>query len=315
MLSCQGVQTGERASLEIVAKEQEKLEKLADLGMRDKMIETFKEVINADSGLILISTMPKQGHSTLWRVSLESTDRFMRDFVALEDQNSPEEEVINITPNYYNPAENQTPVSILPSLLLKEPDVLVVPNLTDGETVNALCEQVEKGKQVIARIAAKNAAEALLRVLALKPKRELFARSVKAVINQRLFRTLCDTCKQGYAPAPQMLQKLGIPPGRVQAFYREYQPPPPGQVDDEGNPIPPMTCPQCNGIGYRGRSGLFELIMVNDSMRQVLVKQPQLASIQQAAKKAGNRNFQEEGILAVCLGSTSLQEIQRMLQL
>lgn len=317
-LTSQGTQTGERAALTFELsdkKKRPKFEKLTDLGMREKMIERFKESCGFDAGLVLISAPPKHGLTTTWNTALNATDRFMRDFVSLEDKNNPEEEVINIGPNFYDSAAGQTPESIMRVLMLREPDVLVVPELVDGKTVDALCDQIiDADKLVIARIQAKNAPEAILRVLALKASAERVAKSLKAVLNQRLVRRLCENCKQAYPPAPQLLQKLGIPAGRVQVLYREWQPPPQPMVDEQGNPIQPPICPQCGGIGYFGRLGIFEFLEVSDPLRQAIIKQPQLEALQQVAKSAGHRGLQDEAILSVCLGHTSLTEIQRVLK-
>lgn len=316
-LTSQGVQTGERVAIELELPEKEKEkkrpQKLADLGMREKLVETVKAALSAEKGIVLISAPPKHGLSTTWYAALNSVDRFMRDFAALEDKSNPEDEIINVSQNFYDSAAGETPMAIYRTVTLKEPDVLVIPLPTNGETINACCEYAEN-KLVIMKIPAKNAVEALLRVLALKPSAKDFARAVTTVLSQRLARRLCDNCKQPYPPAPQLLQKLGIPAGRVQALYREWQPPPQPPVDEQGNPIPPQICPKCAGIGYFERTAIFELLNVNDQMRQTLVKQPDLAVLQKVAKAAGHRGLQEEAILAACLGTTSLTEIQRVLK-
>jgi type II secretory ATPase GspE/PulE/Tfp pilus assembly ATPase PilB-like protein len=157
--------------------------------------------------------------------------------------------------------------------------------------------------------------EALLRVLMLKANAESFAKVVAAVLYVRPARRLCETCRQPYQPAPQMLQKLGLPPGRVNVLYRQWQPPPPEQlVDEKGNPIPPPICPSCGGLGYKGRFGIFELLMINDQMRQALVKQPKLEVLRKVAAAAKHRTIKDEGIACVARGISSLNEVQRVLQ-
>jgi type II secretory ATPase GspE/PulE/Tfp pilus assembly ATPase PilB-like protein len=177
---------------------------------------------------------------------------------------------------------------------------------------------------IIAGVKAKEAVEALLRVLLLKASAKDFAQAIRAVLNVRLVRKLNDTCKQPYQPPPQLLQKLGIPPGRVKAFYREWQPPPPDPEREkremkEG--LPPGACPlcrqegpQCGGIGYRDRTGIFELLEVTDEIREALVKQPKLEVLRKIARAGGHRGLQEEGILLVAQGTTSLTELQRVLK-
>jgi type II secretory ATPase GspE/PulE/Tfp pilus assembly ATPase PilB-like protein len=186
--------------------------------------------------------------------------------------------------------------------------VIVVRDLVDGRTVSSLCEEIsEENRVAVSTVRAKDCAEALLRVLALKPTAEEFAQYATAVLNQRLIRKLCDACKEAYAPTPQVLQQLRIPEGRVQAFYRPPQP-----TAENPNPEP---CKECGGIGYKGRTGLFEFWQLDDGVREVLGTTPKLDLLRQAARKAGNRTMQEEGVLMVAKGVTSLPELMRVLKL
>lgn len=100
-----------------------------------------------------------------------------------------------------------------------------------------------------------------------------------------------------------MLKKLGIPPGKVEKLYR---PPKPEEVE--------KPCKTCQSLGYLGRTGLFELLVVTDQMREILIKQPKLELLKQAARAARQRSLQEEGVLLVAQGTTSLQELTRVLQ-
>ncbi len=136
-----------------------------------------------------------------------------------------------------------------------------------------------------------------------------------AVLNQRLVRRLCESCKQGFQPSPQLLQKLGIPQGRVAKLYQPFVPPPPDQrVDAKGNPIEIEICRRCGGRGYFGRIAIFELLVVTDELRKAVLTQPNAEHLRAVAAQMGHRSFQEEGILTAALGSTSLQELQRMMQ-
>ena len=124
------------------------------------------------------------------------------------------------------------------------------------------------------------------------------------MVNQRLVRKLCDACKEAYTPPPQILQQLGIPEGRVQAFYRPPQP----------NPEEPKEpCEVCGGIGYLGRTAIFELLVVGDAVRKALTT-AKLDLLRQAARKDGMKNLQEEGVLLVAKGVTSLPELMRVLK-
>jgi type II secretory ATPase GspE/PulE/Tfp pilus assembly ATPase PilB-like protein len=121
------------------------------------------------------------------------------------------------------------------------------------------------------------------------------------VLNQRLVRKLCESCKEPYAPPPALLQKLGIPAGRVEEFFRHPE-------------EPEEVCQECHGIGYVGRTAIYELLAMNKQLRQALIDQPKLETLRNVARQSGHRTLQEEGIAAVVRGITSLPELMRVLK-
>jgi len=300
-LASQGTKTGERA---LIRFEDQKtpFQTLDDLGMRPQVQKALGELMNLKRGFLLFSAMPAAGLRTGLNVVLHVVDRFTREFAAVEEENNRYEKLENVTVVTYNAAEGQTPDSVLTSLFRQQPDVIVVRDLVNAQTVSMLCQEIREDERlVIGTVRAKDCAEALLRLLAMGAPPADIIPVIGGVVSQRLVRKLCNECKEAYAPTPQVLQQLGIPPGRVQAFYR-----PPQQ--------PERVCPECGGIGYKGRTGLFELLPVNDAVREVLTSNPKLDSLRQAARGAGMRTFQEEGILLVAKGVTSLPELMRVLK-
>jgi type II secretory ATPase GspE/PulE/Tfp pilus assembly ATPase PilB-like protein len=237
---------------------------------------------------------------------LQSTDRFTREFMAVEDEKNRYEEVENVPVTTYNSGSGQGPDDILLKVFRMMPNVLVVRDLVNAKTVDMLCEEIEEeGRLVISTVRARDCAEALLRVLAMGVTPELFANAVSGVVCQRLLRILCYECKEAYAPQPQLLQQLGIPEGRIQAFHRPKPPDPENPKD---------ICKRCNGIGYFGRTALFELMEVGENVRRVLIENPSLELLRQAARQDGMKNLQEEGILMVAKGVTSMPELMRVLK-
>ncbi len=326
-ITSQGVQTGERVVVELAAKKKRVFKSLDDIGMREAMQEKLREHMRAESGMVIISAPPGGGFTTTWNATITSTDRLLRDFIGIEDENNRETRVENVNMEMLNVAGGETPDKMMKKLLLRQPDVLTLADLINADTVNRMCDLAndpDEGKLIIAGVRAKDAVEALLRVLLLKASAKDFAQAVRAVLNVRLVRKLNDTCKQPYQPPPQLLQKLGIPPGRVQALYREWQPPPPDperEKKEMKEGLPPGACPlcrqegpQCGGIGYRDRTGIFELLEVTDQIREALVKQPKLDVLRKIARAGGHRGLQEEGIVLVAQGTTSLTELQRVLK-
>ena len=311
-LVSQGIKTGERVALYLDYK-RPPLDTAAELGMRPSMIKQLSGLLeNLDLGNLLVSAVPGEGYTTAWRGVLDTCDRLTRDYFVLEEKDKFEPEVINIYPVEFDPAKGETAMSPIPQLLLKEPDVLAFPELPDGELVDQIVAlSTDKNIPVFTRIPGKHCVDALLRVLVLKPDVQKFADRTTAVIAMRLIRKLCENCKIPFQPHPSLLQKLGLPPGRVAELYKPfiYKP---GMVDE--NEIEIQPCPNCSGIGYRGRTGLFELLIMNDEVRQALVKTPRIDQLSAIAKRHGHISMQMEGIVMVAAGKTSLEELQRVLK-
>jgi len=302
-IASQGVPTGERVVLQVLGGAQRAFKHYEDMGMRQKMAEQWAGCMATNKGLLVIAGMPEGGLTTLTDVSLMETDRLLRDFASIEDTHHRERELENIEVTTYDATKGETPATILPSLIRKYPNVYVLRDFSNPEAQKLLLNEIrDDDRLVITNIHAKSASEALLRVLQLKLPQKEFASAVTAVLCVRLIRKLCDTCKVAYAPAPELLKKLNIL-GKVEAFYRV---PKPEEID--------KPCKACGGLGFMNRTGIFELLVVDDKIREILVKQPKLDLLTRAARLAGMRPFQEEGLVLVAKGITSLPELQRVLK-
>jgi type II secretory ATPase GspE/PulE/Tfp pilus assembly ATPase PilB-like protein len=304
-ISSQGTQTGERALLQFELVKRPKLE-LGDLGMRDKMREQLDELLEKP-GLIIFSSMPTGGLTTTIDQVLSHVDRFTRNFVELVDSGKPQADIENVHLTKYSAAAGETPATVLPKLLREYPDVVIVRDVADLETLTILCEQPAENRLVITSTRAKEAVEALLRIMMLKIPPADFAPAVTAVLNVRLVRKLCEKCKEAYPPPAEVLKQLGIPAGRLEAIYRTPTQPINPKKPDE-------VCDQCNGVGYLGRTGIFELLKVDDNIRKVLTTAPKLENLRLVARKLKHRGLQEEGLLLVAKGVTSIQELLRVLK-
>jgi type II secretory ATPase GspE/PulE/Tfp pilus assembly ATPase PilB-like protein len=298
MLS-QGTKTGERVMVKLEG-QRTRFATLEDLGMRAKLAEQLREILNGHSGFVLLSAPPAHGLRTTCTTVLQVMDRFTRDFISVEDEANLYEVVENVQVKTYKSSEGQTPASILRDVFLLEPGVVIIRDLVDAETVRQMCAEADE-RLLLGAIRAGEAAEAYLNVLKLGVAPAEFGRVVKAIVCQRLVRKLCEHCKEAYIPSPQLLQQLGIPQGRVEVLFR-----PPEHAEE--------PCEQCYGTGYYGRTGVFELMVVDDSLRGVLTNVPKLELIRQTARKAGWRSLREEGVLLVANGVTSVAELARVLR-
>ncbi|MCE9554060.1 MAG: Flp pilus assembly complex ATPase component TadA [Planctomycetes bacterium] len=273
---------------------------LEELGMRAKTIEQLNALVAQQKGMLLFSAPPAGGLTTIIDVILNKSDRFLRDFCSVEDAQRREHEITNVEVTTYDSAAGETPATVLPKLFRRKPNVLLVRELVNADTVRLLAGQSAECL-VLGAIPARDACEALLRVLLLKVPPQEFAPAVTAVVHSRLLRRLCDRCKEPYPAGPELLAQLGIPAGKVEMFYRPRQ-------EKEG------ICETCRGIGYHGRVGIYELLHVTPAVRDVLVKSPQIDPLRKAAREAWLISARDQAILLVARGVTSLEEVQRVLK-
>jgi len=301
VLVSQGTKTGERSIVSLV-RDGIEFDSLTEAGMRDKLQEGLKELLAAPKGILLFSSIPGGGLSTTVALAGKMSDRYMRDFTSFQDVNKPEPVAENISIETFD-ARKDSVKEKLQTVIRKDPDVIIVHELDDKEVGELMCDTADSDKLMLTTMRAKEAVEALLRVLLLKIPAKTFAPLALGVVNQRLIRKLCEDCKEEYTPSPALLKKLGIPQGRVDVLY---QPPTP----DENEKL----CETCSGIGYLGRTSIYELLVVNDNIREALIKQPKLEVLRKVAQKTGHRTLQDEGILLVVQGVTSLAELSRVLK-
>jgi type II secretory ATPase GspE/PulE/Tfp pilus assembly ATPase PilB-like protein len=302
----QGTKTGERA---VVTMDTGSLSKarLPELGMPAAMQEKLKAIVDEKRGFVVVSAPPGGGLTSLVAATASSVDRFMRSVSGIEDVTAQEIVVENVQITTYDPRKQETIATILPAMSRQYPDAYVVGELNDGPSVAMLCDEIAEDRLVIGGIRAKEAPESLLRVLMLKVPMKQFVPVVSAAVNGRLLRRLCETCKEAYPTPPQTAQQLAALGCPAEQLYRPPQPPTDGRK-------PPPPCRDCQGSGYRGRVGFFELLVVDDNVRSALLNKPQLETVKAAARKAGMKSLQEEGAALVAQGVTSLAELMRALK-
>ena len=268
-ITSQGTQTGERVLLQLADATIPKMDVRRTRHADRRSKSNFARCHDLPKGIVLYSAPPGGGLSTLMDTGIRALDRFLRDVVVVEDAVRREHEIENAPVTTFNSAAGETPMTVLPKLARAYPNIYVVRDLPDADTISFLCEQAKEDRLSIGGLRAKECAEALLRVLVMKVPAAEFAPAVVGVVNQRLIRKLCEKCKEAYAPTPEVLKQLGLPADRVPELFRPPQPSP-----DQKKPPPP--CEECQGLGYLGRTGIFELLVVNDAVREALMKTPKL---------------------------------------
>ncbi|MEP0844236.1 MAG: Flp pilus assembly complex ATPase component TadA, partial [Phycisphaerae bacterium] len=292
-LSASGTTQGERLNLKIVGDENRL--RIADLGMTEAQEKQFEELCKKPSGLIIVSGPRISGVTTTMYAALRSHDAFMQNLLSLE--RVPLMELENITQNIFDPTKQDVPYSRqLQTILRREPDVVMVSDCPDRETAHLAVKAAQDGKKIYMAIAAKDCFEALKKLVSLAGDTDAVASVLLGVTSQRLIRKLCIACRQAYKPDLGLLKKANLPADKIEHFYR---PPPEGLVDAKGNPI---VCTNCQGSGYFGRTGVFELLVVDDTMRELIRNGQPINNIRAQARTNGMLFLQEVGIQKAMTG-------------
>lgn len=310
-VSSKGVKTGERVRVTYV--QSKEILSLPNLGMFPSMAKKFVAGLNSP-GVCIVSAPPKHGLTSTWQGLLVTADRLTRDCVVVMDDQETESSIENVTAKEFD--SDESAAAFLKKTLVAQPDAVAVPRVPSPEFMDLLTlEAKTQQRSVWMRAQASSAAEALLRTYALAGDRGDFRETIKFITCQRLVRRLCDNCKEEIAVSPKMIKKLGGDPSKIKTLSRQWQLPPPEQrVDEKGNPIEFPPCNVCGGIGYIGRIAVFEMIKVNDAVREALKKTPKVAAVDAAAKESkAKKSMQSSAYQLVLMGVTSLQEVQNVL--
>ena len=295
----QGTMEGEKLSLRILDKSQQ-INKLSDLGMREKLVEEVRALVTQPHGMVIASGPTGAGKSTSLYAALREIDRYTRNIITIEDPI--EYHLDNVTQIEINTKAGQTFAMSLRSVLRQDPDVIMIGEIRDDETAQIACQAATTGHMVFTSLHSNDAITALFRLLDLGVEPFLVSSALTAVWSQRLVRKLCDHCKEPYKPKPEFLKKANLPAAKIDVFYRPPKPETREQV-----------CPSCGGSGYRGRTGVFELLVITDKLRDLIKENPSMTNIKAEARKNGMLYLQEDGLRQVIRGVTSVQELMRVI--
>lgn len=300
-----GSTTGERVRLTVHQPASRK--RLQELGLALSRLEQVREAIRSNTGLMVVSGIRSGGVTTTLYAVLREHDAFIQNIHSLEKRVL--HDLDNITQSKYDPGEDQVSYARqLQSVLRREPDIVGVGECDDRETAQIALRAAGENRKIYMGLEAKSSLDALARLIALTEDSRLVAKALLAVVNQRLVRVLCTSCRQAFKPNEALLRKANIPPDKVEHFYR---PPTEPVVDRKGREI---ICQTCQGSGYVGRAGIFEVLVVDDGIRQLIAAGAEAKQIKSQARKNRMYNLEEEGLLKVIDGTTSLDEVIRVLR-
>lgn len=267
---------------------------LAGLGMRSSTASSLRELTNRSHGMLVVSGPTGSGKTTTLYACLNEIDVLTRNVVTIEDP--VEYRLENISQTAVNNAADLTFAKILRSVLRQDPDVILVGEIRDRETAEIALQAALTGHFVLTTLHANDSATTITRLVEIGIDATLIQSAVSAVLAQRLVRLLCSKCKKPYEPSRELLQRLGIPADRATRFFKEG------------------GCDECSGTGYRGRTGVYELLVLDAGIRSLLVGRPSLEDIRSMARKSGMRSLWQSALYKVVSGDTSLAEAERVVK-
>ncbi len=270
--------------------------RLEDLGFSEKSLKRFQSSFTKPYGAILVTGPTGSGKSTTLYAALNILNSSEKNIITVED---PVEYRLNgINQVQVNTRAGMTFAAALRSILRSDPDIVMIGEIRDRETALIAVESALTGHLVLSTLHTNDAPGALSRLTEMGVEPFLTASAVDCVLAQRLARRLCTHCKEPYRPTREMLCKAGFPP----------------EVCERDDVIlyHAKGCPRCNGTGYKGRLGLYEVMIVSDAVRRLTVERKSADEISRVAVAEGMMPLRDDGIDKVVQGLTSMEEIARV---
>jgi type IV pilus assembly protein PilB len=282
---------GEGLVLRLLDKDQT-LRTLDTLGIREDAVERFESAFRQAYGAVLATGPTGSGKTTTLYAALNALNSVEKNIITIED---PVE--------YQLPGLNQVQVNLkagltfsraLRSMLRADPDIIMVGEIRDAETARIACEAALTGHLVLSTLHTNDAPSSVTRLTEMGVEPFITASAVDCVVAQRLARTLCTSCKRPTVLSVDVLKTAGFDvPHEVEAFE-------------------PVGCGRCSGSGYKGRIGLYEVMVMSDAIRSMTLERASSDALRQKAIEEGMRELRDDGFEKVRTGLTSITEITRV---
>jgi general secretion pathway protein E len=304
------VKQGERITIRLLDRESV-LHDLADIGFGDDHLRQMGELIRKPHGIILVTGPTGSGKTTTLYACLAKINSPDLNILTIEDP--VEYQLDGISQTAVNEKIDLTFAAGLRSFLRHDPDVIMVGEIRDRETAEIAIQASLTGHLVLSTIHTNDAAGAITRLVDLQVQPFLVASSLMALLAQRLVRRVCMECREAYKPDDEDLSSIGIDPAKFargearRARFKgdEAFAPPAGMLfrAKEGG------CPVCLGAGYKGRTAIYELLIIDEKTRHLTIKNSDAQTIKNHAISAGMRTLREDGAQKVLAGMTTTAEV------
>lgn len=268
---------------------------LEAIGLNEDNLKIIERLIHLPHGIILVSGPTGSGKTTTLYAALSRINSADKNIITVEDPI--EYQLSGIGQMPVNTKVGLSFATGLRSILRQDPDVIMVGEIRDLETAEIAVQASLTGHLVFSTIHTNDAAGAVTRLVDMGVEPFLISSSLVAVLAQRLVRVLCPDCRKPYTPNRDQLSELGldmsfVPSGTV--FYKA------------------QGCPKCRNSGYRGRSGIYELLVIDEETRALIAQKTDSSLIRNEAEKRGFTGMRENGFDAILRGVTSVEEVARV---
>ncbi len=285
---------GERLVMRILDRTSTVLD-LTDLGLDRQLHNTMEELIGRPHGIILVTGPTGSGKTTTLYACLTRINTPDKNILTVEDP--VEYQIAGIGQMQVNPKIDFTFANGLRAILRQDPDVVLIGEIRDRETAEIAVQASLTGHLVFSTLHTNDAASAFTRLVDMGVEPFLIASSVLAMVAQRLVRVVCRECRVPYTPSPGELATMGltqIEPGDT--FFRA------------------AGCLACSDTGYAGRNAIYEILRVDDAVRELVMQNSDAGALKRAALEHGMRTLRQDGMLKVRRGITTAEEVMRVTQ-
>lgn len=266
---------------------------LDTLGLRPDELKLIYQLINKPNGIILVTGPTGSGKTTTLYAALSYLNDTGTKIITTEDP--VEYDIDGLIQVQINTSIGVTFAQCLRAILRQDPDIILVGEIRDEETARIAIQASLTGHLVFSTLHTNDSPTAVTRLINMDIRPYLIAATVEAVISQRLVRRICNFCKEEYTPSEESLMELNLT-----------------RADTEGKRFfRGKGCSNCRNIGYRGRMGIYEIMVITDDIRRLIIEQASTSAIRMAAKGNGMNTLRDSGLTAIHNGLTTIPEVVR----
>jgi len=264
---------------------------LDKLGMREDDLRVFRQLINKPNGIVLVTGPTGSGKTTTLYAALNELNSIEDKLITTEDP--VEYDIDGIIQVQIRSEIDLTFANCLRSILRQDPDIILVGEIRDKETAEIAIQASLTGHLVFSTLHTNDAPSAIARMLDLGIEPFLITATLEGILAQRLVRRICVNCKEEYQPTEDQLMELELLPEDVRgkSFFRG------------------RGCDSCNNTGYRGRLGIYEIMVFDDEMREMVMSHASTNLLRNAARKRGMRTLRQSGLIGIYEGLTTIEEV------